>query len=1053
MASLLRCPCYTEALEARRFMDVPEAQARPRRHNHLLAQRTHFSSWPVSLRFLSPYICHHIPLGNAFRFTLCMAKHSSFLRSPMMSMEKGKSNAVVKGMYKIVWTIAADLAAGEFLYITGDPTILGCWEPDIAILMSPTEHTNLWKAEVGISGGVNFKYNYFIKREMWPPSDIIWRPGPEFSLSVPLPVKQGGRIVVRDSWMRPDTTMSPILSWGSRIEEAYLPIPPLFSAPARDEDEIMKYLESDIIEPKPVLNLPMEKRMLYSDRELTASATHKGFISNTDLLELNPSLNEPMEDNVYSDGDCIVNTSQRGLISNSFSTERHHPIEEPWLLQSPLFFLVSKDKMGSDMSKKNGGMKDCVANLDDAGQSLPEERNNLISNEPVSTIILINSSICTMQRIALLEYGKLVELLLEPVKSTVQCDSVYLGVVTKLVPHMGGAFVNIGSSRPSLMDIKQNREPFIFPPFRRTKKMEANGYMLDDHVNAYGNERMPLDYEVTDDIIEINSQDDFVKSIHDVDDDDDDDEHEIEDEFDVSDVKENVNGSMLDTGDVGNDYLTGDTSAIPVAINGSSSSQMSHLQNKKNDANIIANENKWARVQKGTKVLVQVVKEGLGSKGPTLTAYPKLKSRFWILLTRCDRIGISKKIGGVERTRLKVIAKTLQPLGFGLTVRTVAAGHSLEELQKDLEGLVSTWKSITEHAKSAALAADEGVEGAIPVILHRAMGQTLSVVQDYFNETVEKMVVDSPRTYHEVTSYLQEIAPDLCDRVELYNKRIPLFDEFNIEEEINNMLSKRVPLAKGGSLVIEQTEALVSVDVNGGHGMFGHGTSQEKAILEVNLAAAKQIARELRLRDIGGIIVVDFIDMVDESNKRLVYEEAKKAVERDRSMVKVSELSRHGLMEITRKRVRPSVTFMISEPCTCCHATGRVEALETSFSKIEQEISRLLAMMEQRPDPENPKSWPKFILRVDHHMCDYLTSGKRTKLAFLSSSLKVWILLKVARGFTRGAFELKPFTDERAHKDQRQVTIPMLRPTETRTNNPGKKVTLFPVKKWKAGGK
>lgn len=214
-------------------MDVPEAHARPRRHNHLLAQRTHFSSWPVSLRFLSPYICHHIPLGNAFRFTLCMAKHSSFLRSPMMSMEKGKSNAVVKGMYKIVWIIAADLAAGEFLYITGDPTILGCWEPDIAILMSPTEHTNLWKAEVRISGGVNFKYNYFIKREMWPPSDIIWRPGPEFSLSVPLPVKQGGRIVVRDSWMRPDTTMSPILSWGSRIEEAYLPIPPLFSAPAR----------------------------------------------------------------------------------------------------------------------------------------------------------------------------------------------------------------------------------------------------------------------------------------------------------------------------------------------------------------------------------------------------------------------------------------------------------------------------------------------------------------------------------------------------------------------------------------------------------------------------------------------------------------------------------------------------------------------------------------------------------------------------------------------------------------------------------------------------
>lgn len=960
-------------------------------------------------------------------------------------MEKGSSNTYLKGMCNIVWTMEADLEAGQFLYITGEHSALGSWEPEIAILMSHTEHTNLWKAELEIAGGVNFKYNYFIKREVWPSCDIIWRPGPEFSLSVPLPVKQGGKIVVRDSWMR--TTMSPIHPWGSWIEETYLPIQPLFSAPARDEDEKMKYLRSDILKSRPVLSIPMEKGKLDSDSELTENSTHKGLISHSDIID--PFLRDPREDSVYSDGDLIVHPSQRGSISNSFSTERYQPVEEPWLVEPPPFFLVSKDMMGSDMSNNTGNIEDGIANLDNTGNSLTEESNNVIPKEPVSTVILINSSICTMQRIALLEYGKLVELLLEPVKSTVQCDSVYLGAVTKLVPHMGGAFVNIGNSRPSLMDIKHNREPFIFPPFRRTKKTEANSHMFEEHMTANENEHMSLDFEVTDDNMEISSQDDFVKSMH-----SDDEEHEVDDAFDLSDVKEHMNGSILDYGKVEVDYPEGETSAIPVAINGSSYSQMSHLQNKKNGANTVTNENKWTRVQKGTKVVVQVVKEGLGSKGPTLTAYPKLKSRFWILITRCDRIGISKKISGIERTRLKVIAKTLQPPGFGLTVRTVAAGHSLEELQKDLEGLVSTWKNIMEHAKSAALAADEGVEGAVPVILHRAMGQTLSVVQDYFNETVEKMVVDSPRTYHEVTNYLQEMAPDLCDRVELYSKRIPLFDEFNIEEEINNMLSKRVPLANGGSLVIEQTEALVSVDVNGGHGMFGQGTSQEKAILEVNLAAAKQIARELRLRDIGGIIVVDFIDMADESNKRLVYEEAKKAVERDRSMVKVSELSRHGLMEITRKRVRPSVTFMISEPCTCCHATGRVEALETSFSKIEQEISRLLAMMEQKPDPENPKSWPKFILRVDHHMCDYLTSGKRTRLAVLSSSLKVWILLKVARGFTRGAFEVKPFTDEKAHKDLRQVTISMIRPTEARrTYNPGKKVTLFPVKKWKGGGK
>ncbi|KAM1164818.1 hypothetical protein ACFX13_024909 [Malus domestica] len=187
-----------------------------------------------------------------------MAKHSSFLSSPMMSIEKGKSNAASKVMCKIVWTIEADLEAGQFLYITGDPTVLGCWEPGIAILMSPMEHTNLWKAEVKINGGVNFKYNYFIKTERWPSYDITWSPGPELSISVPLPVKQSGKIIVRDSWMRTDTTMSPIRSWGSWVEEAYLPIQLLFSAPARDEYEIMQYLKSDTIELKPALNLPME---------------------------------------------------------------------------------------------------------------------------------------------------------------------------------------------------------------------------------------------------------------------------------------------------------------------------------------------------------------------------------------------------------------------------------------------------------------------------------------------------------------------------------------------------------------------------------------------------------------------------------------------------------------------------------------------------------------------------------------------------------------------------------------------------------------------------
>ncbi|KAE8675190.1 Ribonuclease E/G-like protein [Hibiscus syriacus] len=1004
---------YFTELHHSTFMDILEAWPRP---CSLSSPRTP-SCVIRSLKFLSPFPGYHSPLGHVFRFNLYAGNHNSLSRSPVMSAKKGTSATTFEELCEVVWTVEADLAEGQLLYLSGESVALGCWEPEMAILMSPTERANIWRAEVKIAYGVNVKYNYFIKGEVQPLSDITWRPGPQFSLSVPIPKKQERKIVVRDSWMRSKSQICPLQAWDSWIEESNIPIKPsVFQA--EDEDKIVKHHESDLNESKPIFN-----DVIVID-------------------EMEPS-------------DMVAISNAQGG-SYSTTSKRDQPVEEPWFFHSPLFIFSYEDVTEVNNFKDEKTRLESSNQRDQIAEKiLPEESSRVIFKDSVSTVILINSSICTMQRIAVLEDGKLVELLLEPVKSHVQCDSVYLGVVTKLVPHMGGAFLNIGSSRHSLMDIKKNREPFMFPPFRRMKKKRAKDLVSGDPGEpSAANETEPSSEDVfLEDAAEYDSEDEDLQFMH-----NNFDGNDVGEDFDVLGViKESVNGSVVDSGEVGanfEDLSDGEHHIEEGNLLGASSLEISNSGSVSHPQDIeYADENKCHHVRKGTKIIVQVVKEGLGTKSPTLTAYPNLRSRFWILLTRCDRIGVSKKITGVERTRLKVIAKTLQPKGFGLTVRTVATGHSLEELQKDLEGLLSTWKNIVEHAKSAALAADEGVEGATPVLLHRAIGQTLSVVQDYFNDNVNKMIVDSPRTYHEVTNYLQGIAPDLCDRVELYDKRIPLFDAFNIEEEINSILSKRVPLPNGGSLVIEQTEALVSIDVNGGHGMFGHGASQEKATLDVNLAAAKQITKELRLRDIGGIIVVDFIDMEDDSNKRLVYEEVKKAVERDRSMVKVSELSKNGLMEITRKRVRPSVTFMISEPCTCCHGTGRVEALETSFSKIEQEIYRLLAVMKQRANPENPKSWPRFILRVDQHMCNYLTSGKRTRLAILSSSLKVWILLKVSRGFVRGAFELKPFTDEKADEKQHQVAISMLRTAEAGTSKSGKKLTLVPVKRAKVSRK
>ncbi|KAI3747686.1 hypothetical protein L6452_10267 [Arctium lappa] len=947
---------------------------------------------------------------------------------------------------------------------------------------SATKHPKLLIAEAKIHGRGSSMCSCVIKGEMQSVSDTSWGPRSEFSFLNHVARKKGRTILLRRPWVR--SCRSPLpLSSRSWMVETWFPGQPL--ARARDEGKTSDDTGSDRLVPRQLMwDLDFENK--FGSDESTC-AIKKGAGSYEPFSRTDQPVEEPWlfassvllrsvrledssscvtEKDKISD-DLNVNVAHPNSLTHSTSDpesttsflnnrsfkpyvfEREYPVEEPWLFQSSLPLYGYDEGTDIEIFRNERSLENEARNLEPENQhpqnaellsfgegiwesvgydtenqetcneleEVPEDvslddESRVALQDSVAKVILINSSLCTMQRIAVMENEKLVEILLEPVKDNVQSDSVYLGVVTKFVPHMGGAFVNIGCPRPSLMDTNHNWEPFIFPPFRRRIKQR----------NVNGSLQVSEQAKIIDSVEENDITDDSVQTmLYDYG------EHETDDELDVSeDFPERVS-SAVDSGK---------------KINGKKSLHL-FIQNTDNIKGSHADESNWAPVQKGTKIIVQVVKEGLGTKSPTLTAYPKLRSRFWVLMTRFNSIHISKKIYGLEKTRLRVIAKTLQPPGFGLTVRTVAAGHSFEELQKDLDGLLSTWNGITEQAKSAALAADEGVEGAIPVMLHRAMGQTHSVVQDLFNDKVKRMVVDSPQTYHEVTNYLQEIAPDLCDRVELYSKKNPLFDEYEIEEELNNMLSKRVPLSNGGYLVIEQTEALVSVDVNGGQCMLGHGTSQEKAILEVNLAAAKQIAREIRLRDIGGIIVVDFIDMVDDSNKRLVYEEVRKAVDRDRSMVKVSELSRHGLMEITRKRVRPSVTFMISEPCSCCQATGRVEALETSFSKIEHGICRLLALME-RPNLGSPKSWPKFILRVDRYMCSYLTSGKRTRIAILSSSLKVWILLKVARGLTRGAFELKPLTEGTDHGDDDRVATLTLRSQEA-MHAPRRKITIFPI--------
>ncbi|KAK3123191.1 hypothetical protein QOZ80_8AG0625870 [Eleusine coracana subsp. coracana] len=993
--------------------------------------------------------------------------NSAISRKSLTATGSDDSSATCKGFCTISWNLKADVQDGYLIFVTGDPVTLGCWESDMAVQLTSVESNNVWKAEIKVPYGVHFKYNYFI-REVKGSCDIIWRPGPEYSLSIPSVVQKKHVIVVQDLWMKTSLAGLPSPSWGSWLMEAGFLEGHLFLG--EKHQNIVKVhspnnaMEHDVSIGEHIIlkhgNGTALHAKLLSENPSTSiqnyvTVTAKPNASVISQYGVSQLVEEPwIVESVLVAKKPGARVKDKDI--NKFANKKHafsgvsenmcqqdQPVEEPWLFQS-----VVEAKGAIVHADGNIEAKDIIKKLRKIEKPpAPFDGNKATSGESSSRVILINSSVCTMQRIAVLEDGKLVELLLQPIKNNVQCDSIYLGIVTKLVPHMGGAFVDIGISRPSLMSIKQNRDPFVYPQVVNNNEADPadDSFDNDENLPTYDDDDDMTDDEFADEETLDHSSTSPTEIIMD---------NEEGMDF-MPDSKINIADSAEFEGDIGydedkddenddmesrysDDLLQGDLFDISDDLK-----TLSSIQHALRESNDDTNGSRWSQVRKGTKILVQVVKEGLGTKGPTLSPFPCLRSRFWILVSRGNKVGVSKKITGAERTRLKGITKLLRPPGFTLTARTVAAGHSWEELQKDLDGLLSTWKGITEHAQSAALAAEEGVEGAVPVMLHRAKGQALSIVQDDFNEKVKILVVDSPRTYHEVTSYLQEVAPELCSRVDLYKKRKPIFDEYNIEKEIDNILCKRVPLQNGGSLVIEQTEALVSIDVNGGHSMFGQGTSQEKAILEVNLEAAKQIARELRLRDIGGIIVVDFIDMTDDLNKRLVYEEMKKSVEKDRSTVGVSELSKLGLMEITRKRVRPSVTFMISEPCPCCHGTGRVEALDTSFSKIEREICRRLAASHQKSDPEKPKSWPRFVLRVDHVMCTYLTSGKKTKLGLLSSALKVWILLKIARGFSRGAFELLPYSDEKENDGQKETS------SESPPKEAGSpKLSVFPIKKW-----
>lgn len=334
----------------------------------------------------------------------------------------------------------------------------------------------------------------------------------------------------------------------------------------------------------------------------------------------------------------------------------------------------------------------------------------------------------------------------------------------------------------------------------------------------------------------------------------------------------------------------------------------------------------------GQDILVQIAKEPISTKGPRLTAEISIAGRFLVLMPFSDKVSVSQKIKTEEeRQRLKQLIQSIKPKGFGVIVRTVAEEKKVAELDNELKILVKRWEEAiakVQQSKGVSLILEE-------------LGRTVGIIRDLFSPSFKHIHINDQSVYTEVRDYVELIAPERKDIVKLYKEEAPIYDSFGITKQIKSAFGKTVSFKSGAYLIIEHTEALHVVDVNSGNRSKA-GNGQEANALDVNLAAADEIARQLRLRDMGGIIVVDFIDMHETENRQKLFDRMREAMSKDRAKHNILPLSKFGLMQMTRQRVRPAMDIDIEETCPTCYGTGHTKPSILFTDQLESKIDYLV---------------------------------------------------------------------------------------------------------------
>ena len=358
----------------------------------------------------------------------------------------------------------------------------------------------------------------------------------------------------------------------------------------------------------------------------------------------------------------------------------------------------------------------------------------------------------------------------------------------------------------------------------------------------------------------------------------------------------------------------------------------------------------------GQEVMVQIVKEPISTKGPRLTGELSFAGRYLVLMPFCDKVSVSTKIkSGEERARLKQLIQSIKPKNFGVIVRTVAEGKRVAELDTELKVLLQRWEdAITKVQRTQSR----------PQLVFEETGRAVALLRDLFNPSYENIFVNDEEVYNEVKHYVTLIAPEKAGIVKLYTGNVLIFDNFNVTKQIKSGFGKTVNYKHGAYLIIEHTEAMHVVDVNSGNRVRGTN-GQEANALDVNLGAADELARQLRLRDMGGIIIVDFIDMNVAEDRQMLYERMCKNMQKDRARHNILPLSKFGLMQITRQRVRPAMDVSVDETCPTCFGRGKIKSSILFTDQLESKIDHLV----------NKIGVKTFYLHVHPYVAAYINKG------------------------------------------------------------------------------